>query len=116
MSETILPSLSTTVRYVVSLAGGRPASVSQLAFAGGTTPTRIAKATVIMFPPSLDCELCRFLLGYYGIAYTEVRHTVIFSFFSTYWHGRTLYFPLLYGSGYPNLERARPIWALLAVA
>jgi glutathione S-transferase len=68
-----------------------------------------AKATVIMFPPSLDCELSRFLLGYYGVAYTEVRHTVIFSFFSTYWHGRTLYFPLLYGSGYPNLERARPM-------
>ena len=24
-----------------------------------------ATATVIMFPPSLDCELARFVLGYY---------------------------------------------------
>jgi glutathione S-transferase len=68
-----------------------------------------AKATVIMFPPSLDCELCRFALGHYGIPYEEVRHTVLFSFFSTLVHGGSLHFPLLYGPGYPTLDYVRPM-------
>jgi len=66
-----------------------------------------AKATLITFPPSLDCELSRFVLGYYAIPYEEVRHTVLFSFFSTLWHGGTLHFPLLYGGGYPTLDTIR---------
>ena len=66
-----------------------------------------AKATLITFPPSLDCELSRFVLGHYEIPYEEVRHTVLFSFFSTLVHGLTLRFPLLYGHGYPTLNEVR---------
>src|SRR6202035_1110034 len=66
-----------------------------------------AKATLITFPPSLDCELGRFVLGYYAIPYEEVRHTVLFSFISTLWHGATLHFPLLYGGGGPTIHTAR---------
>jgi len=57
-------------------------------------------AAVITFPPSLDCALSRFLLAYYGVAYEERRHTILF----TLWHGHTLYFPLLFGGGYPALN------------
>ncbi|HEY2134931.1 MAG TPA: glutathione S-transferase C-terminal domain-containing protein [Xanthobacteraceae bacterium] len=66
-----------------------------------------ATPTVITFPPSLDCELSRFVLTHYGVPYEERRHTVIFSFIYTLWHGRTLYFPLLYGDAYKPLDRAR---------
>jgi glutathione S-transferase len=66
-----------------------------------------AKATLITFPPSLDCELSRFVLGYYAIPYEEVRHTVLFSFLATLWHGGTLHFPLLYGGGSPTLDTVR---------
>jgi glutathione S-transferase len=66
-----------------------------------------AKATLITFPPSLDCELSRFLLTHYGVLFAEERHTVIFSFIHTLWHGFTLYFPLLYGGGYQPLNHVR---------
>jgi glutathione S-transferase len=65
------------------------------------------KATVITFPPSLDCELSRFLLTHYGVPFEEQRHTVLFSFPHTLWHGKTLYFPLLYGDGYRPLNNVR---------
>jgi len=39
--------------------------------------------------------------------YEERRHTVIFSFFATLWHGSTLHFPLLYGGSYPPLDTVR---------
>ena len=61
-------------------------------------------AAVIMFPPSLDCALARFLLAYYGVAYEERRHTILFTFIPTLWHGQTLHFPLLFGDGYPKLD------------
>jgi glutathione S-transferase len=35
--------------------------------------------TLITFPPSLDCELGRFLLGHYGVAYREQPHALVFS-------------------------------------
>jgi hypothetical protein len=63
------------------------------------------KAKVITFPPSLDCELSRFLLGHYGVPFEEQRHTVLFSFFHTLLHGATLYFPLLYGDGRSSTRR-----------
>jgi glutathione S-transferase len=69
--------------------------------------TAPAKATVITFPPSLDCELTRFALSHYGIPYEEVRHTLFFSFIPTLLHGGTLHFPLLYGDGYPKLDNVR---------
>jgi len=69
--------------------------------------TAPVKATLITFPPSLDCELSRFVLGHYQIPYEEVRHTVLFSFFSTLVHGLTLRFPVLYGHGYPTLNQVR---------
>ena len=53
---------------------------------------------LITFPPSLDSELARFLLVHYGIRHEERPHALIFSFFYTLWHGRTLIFPLLYGN------------------
>src|SRR3979490_298196 len=62
------------------------------------------KAKVITFPPSLDCELSRFLLSHYGVPFEEQRHTVLFSFLHTLLHGATLYFPLLYGDGYRPLK------------
>src|SRR6202000_940351 len=31
----------------------------------------------------------------------------IFTFFATLWHGRTLYFPLLFGGGQPTLNSAQ---------
>ena len=64
-------------------------------------------ATLITFPPSLDCELSRFLLAHYRFPYEERRHVVIFSFFVTLWHGSTLYFPLLYGGSFPPLDHVR---------
>jgi glutathione S-transferase len=66
-----------------------------------------AKAVLITFPPSLDCELGRFLLAHYRVAYEERRHTVIFSFFATLWHGATLHFPLLYGDAFTPLDSVR---------
>lgn len=63
--------------------------------------------TLVTFPPSLDCELARFLLGHYAIPYVEERHTLVFSFFATWWRGRTLRFPLLDGPASPLLDTVR---------
>src|ERR1700730_10947964 len=52
------------------------------------------------FPPSLDSELARFLLKYYGIEFQEEPHALIFSFFVTLWHSGTVVFPLLYGNSF----------------
>jgi glutathione S-transferase len=57
-------------------------------------------AILITFPPSLDCELARFLLAHYGVRYEERRHAFVFNFLATLWHGRTLYFPLVYSDSY----------------
>lgn len=56
--------------------------------------------TLITFPPSLDCELGRFLLTHYQIPHREQRHTLILSSFATLWHGYTVRVPLLYGGSY----------------
>jgi glutathione S-transferase len=69
--------------------------------------TAPGKAVLITFPPSLDCELSRFVLAHYRVPYEERRHVVIFSFFATLWHGSTLYFPLLYGGSFPPLDHVR---------
>jgi glutathione S-transferase len=64
-------------------------------------PTGAAeRAILITFPPSLDCELARFLLTYYGIPYEERRHAFGFNFFATLWHARTLHFPLVVSRAY----------------
>jgi glutathione S-transferase len=63
--------------------------------------------TLVTFPPSIDCELARFLLGHYAIHYREDRHTLVFSFFVTWWRARTLYFPLLDGGTPPVLDTVR---------
>jgi glutathione S-transferase len=73
----------------------------------GVTAAAGHTAKVITFPPSLDCELSRFLLTHYGVPFEEQRHTVLFSFFHTLLHGSTLYFPLLYGGGYQPLNNVR---------
>jgi glutathione S-transferase len=54
------------------------------------------KPVLITFPPSLDCELARFLLQHYRIEYEEQPHAFLFSFFATLRHGGTVIFPLLY--------------------
>ena len=61
---------------------------------------------MITFPPSLDCELSRFLLTHYRVSYDERRHVIIFSSFATLWHGYTLLFPLAYSDRY-RLDTAR---------
>jgi glutathione S-transferase len=64
-------------------------------------PTGVAeRGVLITFPPSLDCELSRFLLTYYGIHYEERRHAFGFNFFATFWHARTLHFPLVVSESY----------------
>ncbi|MGH6800471.1 MAG: glutathione binding-like protein [Methylocella sp.] len=85
---------------------GTPAAASGQR-AEKTPATTPGKAVLITFPPSLDCELSRFLLAHYRIPYEERRHVVIFSFFATLWHGSTLYFPLLYGGSHPPLDHVR---------
>jgi glutathione S-transferase len=55
---------------------------------------------MITFPPSLDCELARFLLSHYGVAYEERRHVFGLSIFPTLWHGFTVLFPLVYSDSY----------------
>jgi glutathione S-transferase len=60
----------------------------------------VPSATLITFPPSLDCELARFLLAHYRVPYQERRHAFIFNFFATLLHGCTLHFPLLYNDSY----------------
>ena len=59
-----------------------------------------ARTILITFPPSLDCELSRFLLTYYGVPYEERRHAFGFNFFATFWHARTLHFPLVVSDAY----------------
>jgi glutathione S-transferase len=63
---------------------------------------------LITFPPSLDSETSRFLVEHYGIESCERRHTLIFSFFVTLWHGYTPVFPLLYSDSF-RLVGPRPI-------
>jgi|SRR5271169_4154264 len=63
---------------------------------------------LITFPPSLDSETSRFLVEHYGIKSSERRHTLIFSFFVTLWHGYTPIFPLLYSDSF-RLVGPRPI-------
>jgi glutathione S-transferase len=75
--------------------------------AAQASATAPGTAVLVTFPPSLDCELSRFLLAHYRFPYEERRHVVIFSFFVTLWHGSTLYFPLLYGGSFPPLDHVR---------
>jgi glutathione S-transferase len=69
-----------------------------------------ADPVLVTFPPSIDCELARFLLVHYRVRYREVRHALLFSSFSTLWHGFTPVFPLVYGDGY-RCRRPRGIVA-----
>ena len=55
---------------------------------------------LITFPPSLDSELSRFLVEHYGIRHQEERHTLVFCFFVTLWHGSSVIFPLLYSNSF----------------
>jgi len=80
------------------------ASGSLTAHARAAAP---AEAVMITFPPSLDCELGRFLLAHYRVPYEERRHTIILSFFATLWHGSTLRFPLLYGGSFRPIDTVR---------
>lgn len=58
-------------------------------------PTR--DATFITFPPSLDCELGRFLLGHYRVAYLEEPHALLFSSLASLRAAWTPVFPVLRG-------------------
>jgi glutathione S-transferase len=81
---------------------GDPAHAS----VGGASLGAAARAVLITFPPSLDCELSRFMLTYYGVPYEERRHAFGFNFFATLWHARTLHFPLVVSNIY-QLDSAR---------
>src|ERR1022692_9562 len=63
---------------------------------------------LITFPPSLDCEMSRFLVEHYGIESCEQRHALVFSSFVTLWHGFSPVFPLLYSDSF-RLVGPRPI-------
>jgi len=56
--------------------------------------------TLITFPPSLDCELGRFLLTHYQIPYREERHNLIFTSLAALLHGHNVQFPVFYGDSY----------------
>ena len=66
------------------------------------------KPVLITFPPSLDSELARFLLNHYGIERQERPHALIFCFFVTLWHARTVVFPVLCGNSF-KLIGPRPM-------
>lgn len=66
------------------------------------------KAVLITFPPSLDSELARFLLKHYGIEQQERPHALIFCFFVTLWHARTIIFPVLWSNSF-KLIGPRPM-------
>jgi glutathione S-transferase len=55
---------------------------------------------LITFPPSIDSETSRFLIDHYGIEFQEIRHTLLFSFFATLWHGQTFKIPLFYSDSF----------------
>jgi glutathione S-transferase len=60
----------------------------------------MASPTLITFPPSLDCELGRFLLAHYAVAHDERPHALIFSSLVSLWRGFTVRFPLLVSPSY----------------
>lgn len=66
------------------------------------------KPVLITFPPSLDSELARFLLKHYGIEQQEQPHALIFCFFVTLWHARTIIFPVLRSNSF-KLIGPRPM-------
>ena len=55
---------------------------------------------LITFPPSLDCELARFLLKLYQVDYKEKPHTLIFCPFATLRHAGTVNLPVLYDDSF----------------
>jgi len=55
---------------------------------------------LITFPPSIDSETTRFVIDHYGIEFQECRHTLLFSFFATLWHGQTFKIPLFYSDSF----------------
>jgi glutathione S-transferase len=53
--------------------------------------------TLTVFPPSLDCELARFMLVHYRIPFREDPHALIFSSFASMRHAFTPRFPATSG-------------------
>jgi glutathione S-transferase len=64
--------------------------------------------TLIVFPPSIDCELARFMLAHYGIPFREEPHALIFSSFASLRRAFTPVFPVTCG-GSIRLTTARAI-------
>jgi hypothetical protein len=73
------------------------------------------KPVLITFPPSLDSELARFLLKHYGIEQQDQPHALIFRFFVTLWHARTIIFPVLCSNSF-KLIGPRPIASAISSA
>jgi glutathione S-transferase len=65
-------------------------------------------ATLLTFPPSLDCELARFLLAHYGVPVVEEPNALLFSPWVTFWRAGTPAFPVLLGHGF-QLTSARAV-------
>ena len=64
--------------------------------------------TLILFPPSLDCELARVLLAHYGVPFREDPHALIFSSFASLRRAFTPVFPVTCGESV-RLTTARAI-------
>jgi glutathione S-transferase len=61
---------------------------------------------LITFPPSVDSETARWILGYHRIAYREVRQSAIGAGLRTVWHRAAI--PILF-HGAAKLSPSRPI-------
>lgn len=56
---------------------------------------------LLTFPPMIDSEACRFLLGHYRVAYREEPHLFGWASLLALWRGWTLQIPLFYGNQAP---------------
>ena len=59
-----------------------------------------ATVSLLIFPPMIDSEACRFALNHYGVSYRERAHVFGLASMVALWHGWTIRIPLLSGDGY----------------
>jgi glutathione S-transferase len=64
--------------------------------------------TLLTFAPMIDCELSRFLLNHYGVAWRETPHLFVWVSVLSLWHAGTPQVPVLFGQG-PALVGPRGI-------
>src|SRR4030095_11404281 len=69
-----------------------------------------AEARLIAFPPSVDTETARGILGHHGVAFREVRQSALGAALRTLWHRAKI--PILFAEG-AKRSPSRPIADLL---